>query len=124
VASRLATWDEVRRLVCAMGDTGPGIFQITPEPAGGSPDPDIRGDYFDRMRDLALDSGATFSVPIGPSQMADVHLDWVDGIADMGGRIFGLSHSRGISVLFSFETRLPFDKHREWKEGGSGPHEG
>src|SRR5207247_6014942 len=41
VASRLATWDEVRRLVCAMGDTGPGIFQITPEPAGGSPDPDI-----------------------------------------------------------------------------------
>src|SRR2546421_4607869 len=79
VASRLATWDEVRRLVCAMGDTGAGIFQITPEPAGGSADPEIRQDWFDRMHDLALDSGAMFSVPIGPSQMADHHLAWVDG---------------------------------------------
>jgi N-acyl-D-aspartate/D-glutamate deacylase len=116
VASRLATWDEVRRLVCAMGDTGTGIFQITPEPAGGSADPEVRKDWFDRMHDLAIDSKATFSVPIGPSTMADDHLAWVDGICNDGGRIFGLSHSRGISVLFSFETRLPFEKLPEWKE--------
>ena len=123
VASRLATWDEVRRLVNAMGDTGPGIFQITPEPAGGSPDPEVRQDYLGRMHDLALESGATFSVPVGPSQMADVHLEWVDDLAADGGRIFGLSHSRGISVVFSFNTRTPFEKLPEWKEVRSKPIE-
>ena len=30
--------------------------------------------------------------------------------------MFGLSHSRGITVMLSFKTRLPFDVLPEWKE--------
>ena len=38
VASRLASWDEVRRLVGAMGDTGAGVFELTNEPvSAGTP---------------------------------------------------------------------------------------
>src|SRR3984893_9287607 len=35
VASRPAAWQEVQRLVGAMGEVGGGVFQLTPEPAGG-----------------------------------------------------------------------------------------
>jgi N-acyl-D-aspartate/D-glutamate deacylase len=123
VASRLADWSEVRRLVCAMGEAGPGIFQISKEPAADSPEPDIRRDWLDRMRQLAVESRATFSTHVSPSARADEDLQWVDSIADQGGRIFGLSHSRGVSVVFSFETRSPFDKLPEWKEVRSRPIE-
>jgi hypothetical protein len=53
--SRLASrsWDEVCRLVSVMTDLGTGIFQLTSEPAGQSPDPEVRREYFDRLRTLA-----------------------------------------------------------------------
>src|SRR2546422_10258831 len=38
VASRVAGWDEVRRLVGVMGDLGAGIFEIAGEPAGRTSD--------------------------------------------------------------------------------------
>jgi N-acyl-D-amino-acid deacylase len=116
VASRLASWDEVRRLVCAMGDTGTGVFEITPDPASGSSDPTVRNEWFGRMNDLAAESGAVLSVPIGSENQLDAHLEWIDALAAAGGRVFGLSHSRGVSVLFSFETLLPFEKLPEWQE--------
>src|SRR3989442_3770956 len=36
--------------------------------------------------------------------------------ADAGGRIFGLTHSRGIGTMSSFRTQLPFDRLAEWQE--------
>jgi N-acyl-D-aspartate/D-glutamate deacylase len=123
VASRLASWGEVRRLVCAMGDTGTGIFEITPDPASGSSDPAVRDEWFGRMNDLAAESGAVLSVPIGSENQLDAHLDWIDALAAAGGRVFGLSHSRGVSVLFSFETLLPFEKLPEWREVRARPIE-
>jgi N-acyl-D-aspartate/D-glutamate deacylase len=121
VASRLASWEEVRRLVRAMGETGPGIFQIASEPAGGSRDADVRNEWYGRLRDLAVESGATFSLSVGPTPMGQYGLEWIDATVAAGGRMFGLSHSRGISVVLSFQTRLPFDVLPEWKEVRSLP---
>src|SRR5262250_2114804 len=54
VASRLATWDEVRRLVGAMGDMNAGIFELAGEAVGRSA-ADLEGlrEYHRRLRDLA-----------------------------------------------------------------------
>jgi len=121
VASRLGSWDEVRRLVRAMGDAGGGMFQISPEAAGSSEDPEARRDWFDRLRQLTLDSGTVVTLPVSPTSAAGEQLDWVDRVVGDGGRIFGLSHSRGISVLFSFETRLPFERLPGWADLRSRP---
>ncbi|PYN11872.1 MAG: amidohydrolase, partial [Candidatus Rokuibacteriota bacterium] len=64
VASRLASWDEVRRLVGVMGDLNSGLFEIAGEGVDRVPgDPGLR-DYHERLRDLAVESGrpVTFGV--------------------------------------------------------------
>src|SRR6266446_10497471 len=54
VASRLATWDEVRRLVGVMGDLNAGIFELAGEAAGRElPDSAVFREYHERLRDLA-----------------------------------------------------------------------
>src|SRR4029434_2085073 len=55
VASRLAKWDEVRRLVGVMGDMNAGIFELAGERAGG--DHERLRDYHVRRRDLAVETG-------------------------------------------------------------------
>src|SRR5436309_467066 len=55
VASRLASWDEVRRLVGVMGEMNAGVFELAGERAGG--DPDRLRDYHVRLRDLAVETG-------------------------------------------------------------------
>ena len=44
-------------------------------------------------------------------------LDLIDRVAAAGGRMIGQSHCRGITVLLSFRTRLPFDLLPEWHDG-------
>ena len=41
-------------------------------------------------------------------------MEMIDDVCAQGGRIFGLTHSRGISIITSFQTRLPFDVLAEW----------
>jgi amidohydrolase family protein len=55
VASRLATWSEVRELVGVMAELGAGIFEIAGEDTGL--DPARIRDYLDRLRDLAVETG-------------------------------------------------------------------
>ena len=58
VASRLATWDEVRRLVGAMGELNAGIFELAGEAVGRErPDSAAFRDYHVRLRDLAVETG-------------------------------------------------------------------
>jgi N-acyl-D-amino-acid deacylase len=40
----------------------------------------------------------------------------VDTTAAAGGRMFGQTHSRGISVVLSFLSRMPFDRLPVWSE--------
>jgi N-acyl-D-aspartate/D-glutamate deacylase len=115
VASRLASWGEVRRLVNLMGAEGNGVFEITNEPAAGSDDPDERNEYFDRMRNLALESGSPITFGVGASASGMRTLGLIESTVAAGGRMFGMSHSRGISGMLSFRTQLPFDRLPEWK---------
>jgi N-acyl-D-aspartate/D-glutamate deacylase len=116
VASRIASWDELRHLVGVLSRLGVGICE------GGSEgvlsaDPDERLLAFERTRDLAVDSGVplTFGI-IATDPGGDRMLDLIDRTAEAGGRIIGQSHCRGISVLMGFQTRLPFDLLPEWAE--------
>ncbi len=118
VASRLASWDEVRELVGVMGDLGEGIFEIAGEDTGR--DPDRARDYLGRLRDLAVDTGVSvtwgmFSTRTAPDLWRP-YFDLLEETARAGGRMFAQVHSRALSVLLSFETRLPFDRLPEWRE--------
>jgi N-acyl-D-amino-acid deacylase len=115
VASRLAAWSEVVRLVGVMADARVGMLE------GGSegvldPDPHVRARAARRIQDLAVTTGVPVTSGIiatdpGGRQM----LALIDRITSAGGRMIGQSHCRGINVLLSFRTRLPFDLLPEWQ---------
>ncbi len=118
VASRIATWDEVRAIVNAMGETGAGIFEIAGETVGR--DPERKRDYFDRLKNLAVESGVPmtfgmFSVRVAPDFWRP-YFELADQTAQAGGRIAIQAHSRALNVLLSFEAHTPFDKWDVWRE--------
>jgi N-acyl-D-aspartate/D-glutamate deacylase len=123
VASRLATWDEVRALVGLVGRESDGIFQLTSEPASFSPDAEERNEYFRRLRDLALETGVPIAFGLFAMSNGANTLGLMEDTAAAGGMMYGLSHCRGVSVLLSFKTRLPFDKLPEWSKLRSEPLE-
>jgi N-acyl-D-amino-acid deacylase len=121
VASRLATWDEVRRLVGVMGEMNAGIFELAGEQAGRDrSDPAAFRDYHVRLRDLAVETGrpvtwGIFSRLEAPDAWR-AYMDLLDETAAAGGRMFAQVHSRGLNVVLSFKTQLPFDRLPAWKE--------
>jgi len=116
VASRLATWDEVCRLVGVMGDLGAGVFQFVEDP----PPREERDASDARLIALAAETG----VPIAIGATRGGHaLEIIDRAAEAGGRIFGLTHPRGIGNMSSFRTKLPFDTLVEWQEVRTRPLE-
>ena len=117
VASRVATWDEVRRLVGVMGEMNAGIFEIAGERFA---DPAGMRDYHVRLRDLAVESGrpitwGLFSRREDPTLWRK-YLDLLEETARAGGRMFAQVHSRALAVVLSFKTNLPFDRLPVWKE--------
>ena len=120
VASRVATWDEVRRLVGAMGEMNAGIFEIASEGVDrAAGDPGLR-DYQRRLRDLAVETGRPVTYGLFTRREApDVwrtYLDLLEDTAAAGGRMFAQVHSRALSAVLSFKTQLPFDRLPVWKE--------
>jgi N-acyl-D-aspartate/D-glutamate deacylase len=122
VASRMATWDEVRHLVNVMGDLSAGIFELAGENVDRSTkvDPQLRRDYHIRLRNLAVESGrpitfGLFSRKDAPGVYKD-YVNLLDETAAAGGRMFAQVHSRALSAVLSFRTQLPFDKLPVWKE--------
>jgi N-acyl-D-aspartate/D-glutamate deacylase len=120
VASRFASWDEVRRLVGVMGDLNAGIFELAGEGVDRAPgDPGLRA-YHERLRDLAVETGrpVTFGV-FSRRGVPDVwrkYLALLDETAAAGGRMFAQVHSRWLSALLSFKTQTPFDHLPVWKD--------
>ena len=121
VASRIATWDEVRRLVAVMGDLNAGIFEIAGEgvdrSSGGE---EARRDYHRRLRELAVETGrpVTFGL-FGRKDAPGVWREYVrliEQTASAGGRMFAQVHSRALSAILSFKTQTPFDKLPVWRE--------
>jgi N-acyl-D-amino-acid deacylase len=120
VASRVATWDEVRRLVGVMGEMNAGLFELAGEGVDRAPgDPGLR-EYHVRLRDLAVETGRpiTFGV-FSRRDVPDVwraYMNLLDETAALGGRMFAQVHSRALSALLSFKTQLPFDRLPVWKD--------
>ena len=120
VASRHAGWDEVRRLVGAMGELNAGIFEIACEGVDrNAGDPGVR-EWHTRLRDLAVESArpitfGVFNRRTSPGTWKK-YLDLLDETAAMGGRMFAQAHSRSLSALLSFKTQMPFDRLPVWKD--------
>jgi N-acyl-D-aspartate/D-glutamate deacylase len=120
VASRLATWDEVRRLVGVMGEMNAGIFELAGEGVDRAPgDPGLR-DYHVRLRDLAVETGRPITFGVfsrrGVPDVWRAYLALLDETAAAGGRMFAQVHTRSLSALLSFRTQLPFDRLPVWRE--------
>jgi N-acyl-D-aspartate/D-glutamate deacylase len=119
VASRLAEWSEVCRLVGAMGELGVGVLEVALDPEFFSPDPETRGQALGRLRHLAVQTRVpvTFGV-LGArdERLWQDQLDNLDRTAAEGGRMFAQTHCRGVSLLLSFVTKLPFDRLPEWRD--------
>jgi N-acyl-D-aspartate/D-glutamate deacylase len=120
VASRNATWDEVRRLVGAMGELNAGIFEIAGEGVDrNAGDPGVR-EWHTRLRDLAVESARPITFGVfsrrGSPGTWKRYLDLLDETAAMGGRMFAQAHSRSLSALLSFKTQMPFDRLPLWKD--------
>ena len=118
VASRAASWDEVRAIVRAMGETGAGMFEIAGERTG--PEPDRIRDYHERLKALSVETG----VPVTWGMFASRHapelwrqyFDLLDETAEAGGRMFAQVHSRSLNVLYTFESYTPFDGWDVWRD--------
>jgi N-acyl-D-amino-acid deacylase len=120
VASRAASWGEVRRLVGVMGDLNAGIFELAGEGVDRAPgDPGLR-EYHERLRDLAVATGRPITFGVfsrrGVPDVWRKYLALLDETAAMGGRMFAQVHSRSLSALLSFKTQTPFDRLPVWKE--------
>lgn len=110
VASRLADWNEVRALVGQMSGRRAAIFEIANEPTG--PHIPNSASYYDRLTRLALETGVTTTFGVVKEHWLPV----LDAAAARGARMIGQAHSRGVSVLSSFKTTLPFDRLPVWRE--------
>jgi N-acyl-D-aspartate/D-glutamate deacylase len=118
VASRLATWEEVRQLVGVMGEMNAGIFEIAGEDTLN--DPERLQDYLGRLRELAVDTGVPitfgqFSRRYAPDYWRP-YFHTADETAAAGGRMFIQVHSRALNLVLSFETQMPFDKLPVWRD--------
>jgi N-acyl-D-aspartate/D-glutamate deacylase len=120
VASRVAGWDEVRRLVGAMGEMNAGIFEIAGEGVDRTDDDPGLRDYQRRLRDLAVETGRPVTFGLftrrGAPKVWRTYLDLLEDTAAAGGRMFAQVHSRALSSVLSFKTQLPFDRLPVWKE--------
>ena len=118
VASRLASWEEVRTIVHAMGRTGGGLFEIAGEAAGR--DPARMHDYQQRLKALAIESGVPITWGMFANRRApevwQSYFDLLDDVAQAGGGMFAQVHSRSLNVIYTFESHLPFDSWDAWRD--------
>ncbi|HEX3567674.1 MAG TPA: amidohydrolase family protein [Acidimicrobiales bacterium] len=115
VASRLASWDEVAQLVGVMGELGSGIFEGA-DAGMSSPDPEERHRSLGRMQTLAADTQVPLTFGLVATKSSDYLLDFLDEAAAGGARVIAQTHCRGISVLLSLKTKLPFDLIPAWDD--------
>jgi N-acyl-D-amino-acid deacylase len=110
VASRLASWEEVAELVGIMGRESQGAFEIAAEAHHG--DPAGMADYERRLQELCISTG----VPMMYGVIGGKNTHLIDDTVAKGGRMYGLTHCRGVSSIYSFHTNIVFDILPEWKE--------
>jgi N-acyl-D-aspartate/D-glutamate deacylase len=81
-----------------------------------APDPEARAHGLDRVRHLAARTQVPVTFGMVATRGSGYLLDFLDEAAASGGRCIAQTHCRGISVLLSLRTRLPFDLIASWAE--------
>jgi N-acyl-D-amino-acid deacylase len=115
VASRMASWDEVVALVEVLGDAGTGIFEFADNGMVLS-DPAQREETLLRLRELSVRTRVPITFGFIARPEAEPFLDFLDDVAAAGGRAVAQTHCRGISVILSLKTKLPFDLLPAWHD--------
>jgi len=118
VASRIADWTEVDRLVGSMAELGAGIFQVGPDISGGL----AQRAFLARLQRVAVESGRPVMFGTIASRQGDdpnpwtYQLEYLDQCAAAGARVWGQTTTRSINAIFSLKSYLPFDVLPAWRE--------
>ena len=117
VASRIADWREIDRLVGAMAALNSGIFQIGPDISGG----EAQRACLARLRQIALQTGRPIMFGMLATKQGidpnpwDYQTRFMDETVALGGRMYGQATTRSINAVFSLKSYLPFDVLPAWK---------
>lgn len=117
VASRIAEWEEIDRIVAAMAELDAGIFQIGPDIASGA----AHRAFLARLRQVALAYKRPIMFGVLATKQGDDPTGWayqtryIDDTVAAGGRMFGQGTTRSINAIFSLKSYLPFDVLPAWR---------
>jgi N-acyl-D-aspartate/D-glutamate deacylase len=117
VASRLAEWEEIERIMAAMAELDDGIFQVGPDIASGA----RHRVFLDRLRQIALKYKRPIMFGVLATRQGDNPNSWnyqtqyIDDTVAAGGRMFGQGTTRSINAIFSLKSYLPFDVLPAWR---------
>jgi len=117
VASRIADWSEVDRLVGAMAELNAGIFQVGPDTSGG----EAQRRFLARLKQVAVETGRPVMFGTISSRQGDkpnpwtYQLEYLDDCAAAGARMWGQTTTRSINAIFSLKSYLPFDVLPAWR---------
>ena len=117
VASRIADWEEIDRLVGALAALDAGIFQIGPDISGG----EAQRAFLKRLRRVALENGRPIMFGVLATRQGvdpnpwDYQTRYMDDVVAAGGRMFGQATTRSINAVFSLKSYLPFDVLPGWQ---------
>jgi N-acyl-D-amino-acid deacylase len=118
VASRIAEWEEIERIVAAMAELDAGIFQVGPDVANGT----AHRAFLARLRELALTYRRPVMFGVLATKQGDDPTGWayqtryIDETVAAGGRMFGQGTTRSINAIFSLKSYLPFDVLPAWRK--------
>jgi N-acyl-D-aspartate/D-glutamate deacylase len=117
VASRLAAWEEIDRILAAMAELDDGIFQVGPDIASGA----RHRAFLDQLRKSAVKYKRPIMFGVLATRQGDAPNSWdyqtryIDDTVAAGGRMFGQGTTRSINAIFSLKSYLPFDVLPAWK---------
>ena len=117
VASRIAEWEEIDRIIAAMAELDAGIFQVGPDIASGA----RHRAFLDRLRQVALTYKRPIMFGVLATKQGDDPTGWqyqtkyIDDTIAAGGRMFGQGTTRSINAIFSLKSYLPFDVLPAWR---------
>ncbi|MEO8038998.1 MAG: amidohydrolase family protein [Betaproteobacteria bacterium] len=117
VASRIAGWDEIERIVAAMAEVGAGILQSGPDVLNRAEN----AAFLARMRHFALTYRRPVMFGLVSTRQGEDPAPWqmqAESIREVnaaGGRMFGQGTTRSINAIFSLKSYLPFDGLPAWK---------
>ena len=117
VASRIAEWQEIDRIMAAMAELDTGIFQVGPDIGSG---PRHRA-FLARLRQLALQFKRPVMFGVLSTRQGEDPTSWdyqtkyIDDTVAAGGRMFGQGTTKSINAIFSLKSYLPFDVLPAWR---------